>query len=206
MVKRSLDVVLSLLALGILAPILGFVALLIMLDSAGPVFYKGIRIGRYGKPFQIYKFRTMVANARTMGPSSTAADDARITSVGRYIRRYNLDELPQFINVLKGEMSIVGPRPQVPWAVALYTEEEKRILTVRPGITDWATIWVGDEGELLRGSTDPDRDYMEKIWPAKRRLQLEYVRNQSVWTDFKIMLKTLETHLLDRIVRRGKAK
>jgi len=179
------------------------VGALIKRDSPGPVFHRGTRIGRHGKPFRIFKFRTMVAGADTKGPSSTTADDPRITPIGRFVRRFNLDELPQFINVLKGEMSIVGPRPQVPWAVALYTEEERTILSVRPGITDWATIWIRDEGELLRGSADPDKDYLEKIWPEKRRLQLEYIRNHSVWVDLRIMFKTFQTHLLDRILKKG---
>lgn len=202
MLKRLFDIVVSFLALAILSPLFLIVALLIKLDSSGPVFYMGVRVGRYGKPFWIFKFRTMVMNADKIGPTSTPADDRRITRVGKFLRKYNLDELPQFINVLKGEMSIVGPRPQVLWAVELYNEEEKAILTVRPGITDWATIWVRDEGEILQGSKDPDKDYLEKIWPEKSRLQLEYVRNHSLWIDFKIMLKTLQTHLFDRMMRR----
>lgn len=201
MTKRLFDVVVSAVVLVLLAPVFLVVALAIKLDSSGPVFFRGIRVGRHGRSFRIFKFRTMVANAEKVGGSSTAADDPRITRVGRWVRRFNLDELPQFINVLKGEMSIVGPRPQVPWAVELYTEEEREILSVHPGITDWATVWVGDEGDLLRGSRDPDREYLEKIWPEKRRLQLEYVRNHSLWVDFRIMLATLKTHLFDRIFR-----
>lgn len=197
--KRLYDIVLSSIALIVLSPLFVILAVIIKVDSEGPVFYKGVRVGKHGKRFRPYKFRTMVMNADEIGPSSTTADDPRITKVGGFIRRFNLDELPQFINVLKGEMSIVGPRPQVPWAVELYTEEEKTILTVHPGITDWATIWVRDLGERLRGSQDPDKDYMEKIWPEKRRLQLEYVRNHSPSIDLKIMLKTLKTHLFDRI-------
>jgi lipopolysaccharide/colanic/teichoic acid biosynthesis glycosyltransferase len=203
MVKRLCDIVVSAVALLLLLPVFTVVGILIKLDSPGPVFHRGTRIGRHGRPFHIFKFRTMVVGADTKGPSSTTADDPRITPIGRFIRRFNLDELPQFINVFKGEMSIVGPRPQVLWAVELYTEEERTILSVRPGITDWATIWIRDEGELLRGSTDPDKDYLEKIWPEKRRLQLEYVRNHSVWVDLQIMFKTFQTHLLDRILKKG---
>lgn len=198
MMKRLFDIGFSLVGLLVLLPLFLLVGVLIKLDSQGPVFYRGVRVGRFGRPFRMYKFRTMVANADRSGSSSTPADDPRITRAGRFIRRLNLDELPQFINVLKGDMSIVGPRPQVPWAVELYTEEEKAILGVRPGITDWATIWVRDEGEILRGSVDPDKDYMEKIWPEKRRLQLEYVKNHSLWIDFQIMVKTLKVHLFDR--------
>ncbi len=201
MLKRFFDITLSSLTFVILSPMFLTVAILIKLDSPGPVFYRGVRVGRYGKPFRIFKFRTMIVDAEKKGPSSTAAEDPRITKTGKFIRRFNLDELPQFINVLKGEMSIVGPRPQVPWAVELYTEEEKIILSVRPGITDWATIWIRDEGEMLWGSADPDKDYLEKIWPEKRRLQLEYVTNHSLWIDFKIMLLTLKTHLFDRMMR-----
>ena len=202
MAKRLIDFVLSSIALLTLSPVLLLLALWIKLNSPGPVFYRGTRVGRLGKGFRIYKFRTMVADAENLGGPSTPADDPRITRVGRLLRRFNLDELPQFINVLKGEMSIVGPRPEVPQYVELFTEEEKAILTVRPGITDWATLWVRNEGEILAGSDDPERAYMEKIWPEKHRLELEYVRNQSVWHDFAIMLKTLNVHLIDRIRRR----
>jgi len=197
--KRLSDIILSSIVLILLAPLFAVIAVLIKLDSDGPVFFKSARVGKDGIHFLPYKFRTMIVNADKLGPSSTVADDPRITKVGQFLRRFNLDELPQFLNVLKGEMSIVGPRPQVPWAVALYTDEERTVLTVRPGITDWATIWVGDLGERLRGSADPDRVYMEKIWPEKRRLQLEYVRNHSLWIDVQIMGKTLKVHLLDRI-------
>lgn len=198
MLKRLIDFALSSLALLIVAPLFLTVGLLIKLDSSGAVLFRGVRIGRYGKPFRIYKFRTMVADAEKIGGPSTAADDARITRVGKWIRRFNLDELPQFINVLKGEMSIVGPRPEVPQYVELFTEEEKAILNVRPGITDWATLWIRDEGKILAGSEDAERTYMEKIWAEKHRLQLEYVRSRSLWIDFVIMLRTLKVHLFDR--------
>jgi lipopolysaccharide/colanic/teichoic acid biosynthesis glycosyltransferase len=162
------------------------------------VFFRGVRVGRHGKSFRIIKFRTMVVNADKLGGPSTAADDPRITRMGRFIRRFNLDELPQIFNVLAGDMSLVGPRPEVPQYVALFTEEEKKILTVRPGITDWATLWIGNEGKWLEGAEDPEKVYMEKLWPEKHRLQLEYVRRQSLWVDCQIMLKTLKVHLFDR--------
>lgn len=197
--KRLLDAVLSLIALLALSPLFLVVGLLIKLDSKGPVFFKGVRIGRYGKAFMPYKFRSMVVDAaKISNVVSTPDDDARITRVGRCIRRFNLDELPQFINVLKGEMSIVGPRPEVPQYVELFSEEEKAILTVRPGITDWATLWIKDKGKTFAGSADPEKVYMERVRPEKLRLQLEYVRNRSLWIDFQIMLKTLKVHLLDR--------
>ncbi len=198
MLKRAVDIVLSAAALVVLCPVFLVLATLIKLGSPGSVFFRGVRVGRDGEPFRIFKFRTMVADAEKLGGASTAADDPRITGVGQWIRRYNLDELPQFINVLKGEMSIVGPRPEVPHYVKRFSEEEKAILSVRPGITDWATLWIRDEGKVLAGSHDPERTYVEKIWPEKHRLALEYVRSQSLWVDIQIMLKTLKVHLLDR--------
>jgi len=202
--KRVVDIILSIIALAILFPLFVVVAALIGLDSKGPVFFKGVRIGRHGKPFVPYKFRTMVADAEKISKIvSTPDDDPRITRVGRLIRRFNLDELPQLINVLKGEMSIVGPRPEVPQYVEMFTEEEKAILTVRPGITDWATVWIKDKGKIFAGSEDPEKVYMETVRPEKLRLQLEYVRNRSVWIDFRIMLRTLRTHLFDRFKSEG---
>lgn len=202
MAKRLVDIVFSSLSLALLSPLFFVVALLVELDSPGPVFFRGVRIGRFGRPFRIYKFRTMVADADKVGPLSTATGDPRVTRVGRIVRRFNLDELPQFINVLRGEMSIVGPRPEVPEVVALYPEEERRlVLSVRPGITDWATVWIRDEGERLRGSPDPHQKYLEEIWPEKRRLQLKYIREQSFVTDTRIMLLTLKVHLIDRLKR-----
>lgn len=204
MLKRLLDVVVSLVALVLLLPLFAIIAVLIRLDSPGPVFYRSTRTGQHGKPFRMFKFRTMVANADRIGPPSTAGDDPRITRVGGILRRLNLDELPQFINVLRGEMSIVGPRPEVPDVTSLLPEEERhQILSVRPGITDWATLWIRNEGERLRGSADPHRKYLEEIWPEKRRLQLEYVRNRSFWTDLRIMGLTLKVHLLDRLLGPG---
>ena len=198
--KRLVDILLSSVALIILSPLFAVVAILIKLDSPGPVFYRGVRIGRYGRPFRIYKFRTMVANAEKIGGPSTAADDPRLTKVGRkFVKRFNLDELPQFINVLKGEMSIVGPRPEVPEVINLLPANERNILlSVRPGITDWATLWIRDEAERLEGSPEPHQKYLKEIWPTKRKLALKYVRNHSLWTDFKIMFKTLKVHLIDR--------
>ena len=198
--KRLVDILLSSVALIILSPLFAVVAILIKLDSPGPVFYRGVRIGRYGRPFRIYKFRTMVANAEKIGGPSTAADDPRLTKIGRkFVKRFNLDELPQFINVLKGEMSMVGPRPEVPEVINLLPANERNILlSVRPGITDWATLWIRDEAERLEGSPEPHQKYLKEIWPTKRKLALKYVRNHSLWTDFKIMFKTLKVHLIDR--------
>jgi lipopolysaccharide/colanic/teichoic acid biosynthesis glycosyltransferase len=155
------------------------------------VFYRGLRMGRRGRSFRIFKFRTMVEDAEKLGGASTPEDDPRVTQVGRLLRRYKLDELPQILNVITGEMSLVGPRPQVPWAVELYTHEERAVLNARPGITDYASVRFRDEGEILRGSTNPDKDYFEKIHPEKMRLSLEYVRKQSLWLDCQILWKTL---------------
>ncbi len=148
-------------------------------------------MGKNGSLFRIYKFRSMVVNAEKIGGSSTAADDPRITKIGKFVRKYKLDELPQLINVLKGEMSFVGPRPEVQHYVNMFTRTEKAILTVRPGITDWASLWNSDEGAILAGSPDPDKTYMEDIRPEKVRLQLKYVRERSFLTDIKIILQTV---------------
>lgn len=190
--KRLFDIVFSLLGLMILSLVLLVVAFLIKKEDGGPIFYRGVRVGRYGKLFRIFKFRTMVVDAERLGGSSTADDDPRITKIGKFIRKYKIDELPQLINVMKGEMSIVGPRPQVPWAVELYSEEEKLLITVRPGITDYASIKFKNEAEILKGSKDPDKDYLEKIAPEKLKLGLEYVNNMSLWTDLKIIFMTLK--------------
>ena len=206
MLKRTLDITLAFTSLLFLSPLFLLVGMLIKLDTRGPIFYRSVRVGLNGKQFRMFKFRTMVADADSTGVTSTAADDLRITWVGRYVRRFNLDELLQFINVLIGHMSIVGPRPQVLWAVERYSEEERQILTVRPGITDWATLWIQDEGELLRDSQDPDKDYLEKIWPVKRDLQLKYVRERSIRADIKIMFLTFKVHLIDRILRRSRSE
>ncbi|HEV2402101.1 MAG TPA: sugar transferase [Candidatus Sulfotelmatobacter sp.] len=192
MLKRSFDIVASLLGFMLLLPLFVAVAIVLRWESSGPTFYRGLRAGRYGKAFRIFKFRTMVVNADKIGGPSSSADDPRITRVGNFLRRYKLDELPQLMNVLKGEMSLVGPRPEVVQEVLLYTQEEKRLLEVRPGITDCASIRFRNEGEILRGSADPHQAYREKIRPEKIRLGLEYVRSHSFLTDCRIILSTLK--------------
>jgi lipopolysaccharide/colanic/teichoic acid biosynthesis glycosyltransferase len=188
--KRLFDLLASLVALLLLSPLMAFLAWRIKRFDGGPVLYAGRRVGKHGKPFGMYKFRSMVLNADKIGGSSTPDDDPRITPIGKTLRRYKLDELPQLFNVVKGEMSLVGPRPQVQWAVDLYTPEQRQVLTVPPGITDYASVRFPNEGEILKGSTDPDRDYMEKIHPEKMRLSLEYVRQRSLLTDFKVIAQT----------------
>ncbi len=189
-IKRSFDFAVALAALLVVSPILLILALIIKLGSAGPVFYRGVRIGRHGAAFRIFKFRTMVINAEKLGGSATAEDDPRITPIGRFIRRHKLDEFPQFLNVLVGDMSLVGPRPEVKKYIDMYTEEEKAILDLRPGITDWATIWNSNEAAVLEGSTDPEKTYEELIRPTKLALQLFYARNHSLSVDVRILFHT----------------
>ncbi|HEX6576684.1 MAG TPA: sugar transferase [Gemmatimonadaceae bacterium] len=189
-IKRAFDVTLAGVGLVVLSPVLAVIALRIKTGSPGPVMYRGKRVGLNGEMFDMLKFRTMVINADQIGGSSTPEDDPRITPVGKMLRRYKLDELPQLINVFKGDMSFVGPRPQVKWAVDLYTPEEREILKVRPGITDEASLKFSNEAEILKGSTDPDKDYIEKIHPEKMRLSLDYVRNRSFPGDLSIIART----------------
>ncbi|MGV8058425.1 MAG: sugar transferase [Smithellaceae bacterium] len=189
--KRIFDIAFSLVGLFILSPFLLCVAWRIKREDGGPVFYRGERVGLHGQSFRIYKFRTMVVNAEKIGASSTSDDDPRITTIGKTLRKHKLDELPQLINVLAGDMSFVGPRPQVRWAVELYSLDERRILDVRPGITDYASILFSNEGEILKGSNDPDKDYMELIHPRKTRLNLEYVQNRTFFGDLKIIIQTI---------------
>lgn len=186
------DILVSALGLLFLFPLLLLFAILVKLDSVGPVFYRGARTGRYGVPFRIYKFRTMVVDAEKVGGSSTAANDFRVTRVGKFLRKYKLDELPQFLNVLKGEMSIVGPRPEVEEHTAHYTEEERIALTVRPGITDYASICFVNLGEVL-GSENADQVYVDRVRPIKNELRVKYVRERSFSGDIKIIFLTIFT-------------
>jgi lipopolysaccharide/colanic/teichoic acid biosynthesis glycosyltransferase len=191
MLKRLFDIVVSTIGLILLSPVMLIVAIWIRIDSLGPVFYRGERGGRANRPFRIFKFRSMVSNADRVGGPTTSNDDARITRPGAFIRRHKLDEVAQLINVWLGEMSIVGPRPQVLSYTSGYAGEFAEILTVRPGITDWATIWNSDEGAVLAGAADPDRAYDILINPTKLRLQLRYVRERSFRTDLRIVYCTL---------------
>ena len=193
MMKRFFDFTLSLVALIVLFPVFAVISILIKLDSPGTIFYRGPRVGKDGKLFKMFKFRTMVMNAAKLGGSSTANDDPRLTKAGIILRKHKLDELPQLINVCKGDMSFVGPRPEVKHYVDMFTDEEKSMLNVRPGITDWATLWNPDEGAVLAGSSDPEKTYLEKIRPEKIRLQLRYVQDHSFLTDMKIIFLTLKT-------------
>ena len=191
MLKRSFDVIASSVGLLVFSPLLLAVAFWVRIDSPGPIFYRGKRGGRNNVPFGIYKFRSMVMNADRIGGSSTSGEDPRVTMSGRFIRRYKIDELSQLINVLVGDMSLVGPRPEITTYTDKYEGEFLEIMRVRPGITDWASIWNADEGGVLAGATDPDRAYEILIQPTKLRLQLRYVRTQRFLTDIKIILYTL---------------
>ena len=188
--KRTFDIVAASVGLILLSPLLTVIALAVKLDSPGPVFYRGVRTGRYGKPFRILKFRTMVPNAERLGGGSTAKDDPRVTRVGGVLRQYKLDELPQLLDVVRGAMSIVGPRPELPQYTGLYSEEERIILTVRPGITDYASLKFSQLSEVL-GDQAPDRVYEEQVRPIKNALRVEYVKERSFWGDIRIILNTI---------------
>jgi lipopolysaccharide/colanic/teichoic acid biosynthesis glycosyltransferase len=192
MLKRLFDFVFSLLGLILFSPILLIVAFLIKRSSPGPVFYRGERVGQFGKTFRIYKYRTMVDNADKMGGPSTAGDDPRLTKIGIFLKKYQLDELPQLINVFLGQMSFVGPRPEVPLYVGLMTPEEKKtILSVPQGMTDLASLWNFHESEILAGSQDPEKTYLEKVRPEKLRLQINYVKERSFSGDIKVIFQTI---------------
>lgn len=189
MIKRLFDIMASSTALIFTAPFFVFIAFLIKLDSRGPIFYRQWRMGRGQKPFRIYKFRTMVDGADQLLPI-TVYGDGRITRVGRVLRRFELDELPTLMNVLKGEMSIVGPRPELPKYLPYYSEEQQRVFSVRPGMTDLGTLRFRDETRLLAQADDPEKVYVERILPEKLKLNLEYLDRQSFWYDLAIILRT----------------
>jgi lipopolysaccharide/colanic/teichoic acid biosynthesis glycosyltransferase len=191
--KRGMDLMLTVAALPLALPLMALIALWVRLDSPGPALFRQQRVGRAGRLFRIHKFRTMRAppQGEGEGPQITAAHDARITRAGRWLRRAKLDELPQLIDVLKGDMSLVGPRPEVPRYMALYPPEARaRILSVRPGITDRAAIEFRDEERLL-ATADPERVYTEQVMPVKQRYYLDYVERHSVAGDLRILLDTL---------------
>lgn len=194
MLKRGFDVVVSVIGLIILFPLLLGLAIIIYLTSPGPILYRARRVGRYGKIFYLYKFRSMVVNADKIGPAVTGAADPRITSIGRILRRTKLDELPQLFNVVRGEMSIVGPRPEDPRYVALYTEEQKSVLNVRPGITSPASVEFRDEEHLLTGK-EWETHYIHHIMPNKLAVDLQYTKNATLINDIVIIFKTLRAIL-----------
>lgn len=190
MIKRVFDLVLAFAMLVVLSPVMVALSVAVKLGSAGPVLYKGVRCGRGGRPFRMLKFRSMVVDAERLGGPSTSGDDPRLTSVGRFMRRSKLDELPQLVNILRGDMSFVGPRPEVLSEIATYTVEQREILILRPGITDWASLWNVREEEVLAGAPDPHQAYKELIQPTKLMLQLQYCRQRSFGTDLQILGST----------------
>ncbi len=189
--KRLFDIVASAIGLLVLWPVFLVIAVLIKLEDGGPVFYRQERIGYKGRPFKIWKFRTMVVNADKLGKPLTVGRDPRITRVGYWLRKFKLDELPQLLNVLLGEMSIVGPRPEVPQYVALYAPEQRKVLDLVPGITDPASIKFANEAELLAEASDPEKFYIEHVMPTKIRLNMEYASHATLWSDILVILKTL---------------
>jgi lipopolysaccharide/colanic/teichoic acid biosynthesis glycosyltransferase len=190
-VKRIFDFVCSTLGLIVLSPVLIIIVIRIKTDSDGPVFFRQIRVGEKNKEFEILKFRTMVVNAEKLGRQITVGNDSRITKIGAFLRKYKLDELPQLINVFKGDMSLVGPRPEVPRYVKLYNDKQKKVLQVKPGITDLASIRYRDENELLGEAENPDEFYINTIMPDKLALNLEYINRNNVFIDIYIILKTI---------------
>lgn len=190
--KRLTDIALSLIALAVLAVPMLIIALWIMADDGLPVLFQQERVGQGGKVFKLFKFRSMYRKTEGLGQITVGSRDPRITPSGYWIRKYKLDELPQLFNVLTGHMSLVGPRPEVPRYVALYTPEQRRVLEVKPGITDWASIKYRHENDLLAASADPETTYVNEIMPDKLRLNLAYVEQHGWFTDLKIMWLTLK--------------
>ncbi len=192
MLKRLIDIIISLLALIVLSPILALVAIIIKIDSPGPIFFQQDRIGRYGINFKILKFRTMKAIKQENSLKITVANDIRITRIGKYLRDYKIDELPQFINVLIGQMSLVGPRPEVEEYVRYYSKRDKELIfSIRPGITDLASIKFRNESEILAKETHPEEAYIKKVLPRKLKYYRFYVMKQSVILDFWIVWRTI---------------
>ena len=190
MLKRFFDIAACLLALLLLSPLFAVVTIIIKVNSPGPVFYRGWRTGLGEKPFRIFKFRTMVVDAEKIGGPSTALNDPRLTKIGKFLRKYKIDELPQLINILTGEMSFVGPRPQVEKYTKLYNNEEQIILSVRPGLTDYASIRFINLDQIL-GDESVDERYLKEIEPEKNKLRMKYAKEHSFEIDIKIILMTL---------------
>jgi len=191
--KRVFDLIISVTGLLFLVPVFLLIGILIKLDSPGPVFFRQVRVGRFGEPFRIFKFRTMRAEGEATGKQITVRDDIRITRAGRFLRRYKLDELPQLLNVVNGEMSLVGPRPEVQRYVTLYPEGvREKVLSVPPGITDYASIEYMDENALLADADDPETVYIERVMPAKLRNYERYVTERSIGMDLKIIFATVK--------------
>ncbi|MGB1103967.1 MAG: sugar transferase [Crocinitomicaceae bacterium] len=188
--KRAFDIVSSLLVIIFCSPLFIFLSVWIALESRGGVLYKQERVGKNGKSFLLLKFRSMRPNSDRSG-QLTVGNDNRVTKVGRFIRKYKLDELPQLFNIIKGEMSVVGPRPEVPKYVNLYNEQQREVLTVLPGLTDYASLEYLDEQKLLGASSDPEKTYIEEVMPAKLELNLKYIEDRSLLVDIGLIFKTI---------------
>jgi lipopolysaccharide/colanic/teichoic acid biosynthesis glycosyltransferase len=191
MTKRFFDLFFSLLGLLFLFPILFVIGLIIVIDSRGGIFYLQTRVGKNNKDFRLLKFRTMVTGAERNGLLTIGENDQRITHAGKWLRKYKLDELPQLINILKGDMSFVGPRPEVRKYVALYTPEQSAVLSVRPGLTDYASLAYINENEVLSAYPNPEKAYIERVMPEKLVLNLKYIKDRGLMTDIKIIFKTI---------------
>lgn len=191
MLKRIFDVFFSLLGLIFLLPVFVIISIWIIFDSKGGVFYLQSRVGKNGKNFKLYKFRTMTTGADQKGLLTVGAKDSRVTKAGYLLRKYKLDEFPQLLNVLKAEMSLVGPRPEVRKYVDMYSKDQLNVLKVKPGITDYASIEYSNENELIGGAVDPEKLYIQEIMPAKLLLNLKYINSPGLGTDIKIILKTI---------------
>jgi len=190
-IKRSFDIIFSIIGILVLIPFFILIAIVILIDSRGGVFYKQRRVGKNNEDFFIVKYRTMKTDADKKGLLTVGARDRRITRVGYFLRKYKLDELPQLFNVLYGDMSFVGPRPEVRQYVNLYNEEQKKVLSVKPGITDYASIEYSSENEILAESKNPEQTYIQEIMPHKLMLNLKYISEQSFLTDLKILFRTI---------------
>lgn len=189
--KRALDLLFSIMGLLVLSPLLVVIIVVIKLSDGGPVFFRQVRVGQRGREFKIWKFRTMVVNAEKLGLSVTRDGDPRVTRIGRFLRKSKLDELPQLLNVLVGEMSLVGPRPEVPRYVDQYSAEQRRVLDLKPGITDLATLEFSHEEDLLKSRPDVERFYIEYCIPRKIALNRRYAEEANIFSDLRILLKTL---------------
>ena len=192
MAKRTFDILFSFIGLICIAPVFLILFILIAADSKGGIFYKQVRIGKNLKPFKLFKFRSMYTDADKKGLLTVGNNDKRITKIGYYLRKYKLDELPQLINVFIGNMSFVGPRPEVEKYVKLYNNEQLKVFNVKPGITDWASIQYVNENELLAKSKKPEKTYIDEIMPAKLKLNLAYVNDNNILVDIKIILLTIK--------------
>lgn len=189
--KRAFDIFFSVLGIILLSPFLLLISLWIVADSRGGIFYKQLRVGKNDTDFFLFKFRSMRSDADKKGLLTVGGRDPRITRAGYYLRKYKMDELPQLLNVLKGDMSLVGPRPEVRKYVSLYNSEQKKVLSVQPGITDYASIEYSNENEILGRAVNPEQVYIEEIMPAKLQLNLRYIAEKSLATDLKIIFRTL---------------